>query len=141
MATIHYVDSDTEGDTAYYTDDRGIDYADRYREKYTAVRASSRLAARALERSSAIEDSRAYRKTLSAFRKVQNRNRSDRVEQLTDIGALQHARAKMRQAIMACPTVAKMAAANRIEGYREEYQPHDSWLPPEQRCFARTGPR
>lgn len=75
-----------------------------------------------------LRTSYAYRQATAASRRLRNVGREDRIEQLHDIGDLQHARRKMRRAIMASRTVRQARHLNLIEGFREDFEWRDTMI-------------
>jgi len=73
-----------------------------------------------------LRTSYAYRQATAASRRLRNVGREDRIEQLLDIGSLQHSRRKMRRAIMASRTVRRARELNLIDGFREEFKWRDT---------------
>lgn len=75
-----------------------------------------------------LRTSYAYQQSVAASRRLRNIGREDLIDQLHDIGELQHARRKMRSAIMASRTVRKARSLNLIDGFRDEHPWRDTML-------------
>jgi hypothetical protein len=94
-------------------------------EQLNDERVSSRFTDSFLERARDVrrrlEDSRAYRATLATTRRLKNRGRIDKVQQLLDIGGLQHAPRAMQRYLMANRKVRSLWQRRQLEGYRDDY--------------------
>lgn len=114
-----------------YRDD---DLVERVRRSYAEnERYSSRFRERIRDTHEELRSERLYRMATSASRKLRNIRREDRIEQLTSIGAMQHAKDKMREAITSSRIVRKAARAGLIDGYSD----HITWT--EARANPHTG--
>lgn len=94
---------------------------DRLNDDRIGGRYSERFLERARTIRKRLSDSRAYRATLAATRRLKNRGRLDRIEQLLDIGGLQHAPRSMQRFIMANRVVRNAWRKRQAEGYRDDY--------------------
>lgn len=105
------------------------EYVDRVRRGYAERPGlSERFRERVRGIHDEIRDSHAYRYAVAASRKLRNVGREDRIEQLFDIGSLQHARKKMRAVIMADRVVRRARSRRMIEGFMDDFQWRDTML-------------
>ena len=113
------------GSYSYHDEDQ----VDRVRRKYSERRGmSDRFRDRVRGIQDEIRGSHAYRLASAAARKLRNVGREDRIEQLYDIGDLQHSRKKMRAVIMADRTVRRARSRRMIEGFMDDFEWRDTML-------------
>lgn len=92
-------------------------FSDRGSQRY-----SERFMSRTRELFQRVQDTKAYRRTLGAFRRLQNLGRVDAVCQLTEIGEMQNATPMMQRIVMANPTIKSMYRRKAIEGWIDTYE-------------------
>jgi len=117
-----YDDRDIRGIT-YRTPTRLLDeyHASIFEDEGMASRFSREFLDRGRQAITRARESRAYRATQSAYRKLKNRGRVDNIHALNDIGALQHAPSRMQRYVMAHPVVRERWIDKRISGYEDGY--------------------
>ncbi|MGL5648951.1 MAG: hypothetical protein ACRDDY_13970 [Clostridium sp.] len=107
-------------ETYSYRDD---DAVERVRRSYAEDdRLSTRFRERIRETHENLRSDRAYRLATSAMRRLRNVRREDRIEQLYDIGAMQHAKKRMRDVIMTSRLLKKARTRGMIDGYGDHIE-------------------
>lgn len=124
MATI--VNNWNEGDIREVMYKRPVRMLEEYHNDIFGVggsgaRFSERFTSSARSIVDDIKDSTAYRRTLSAFRKVRNRGITDDILYLHETGQLQHAHSRMQHVIMSEPTIRERWQKGRLAGFEESY--------------------
>ena len=95
-------------------------FSDRGSQRY-----SERFMSRTRELFRRVQETKAYRRTLGTFRRLQNRGRVDAVCQLTEIGEMQNATPAMQRIVMANPTIKQLYRRKAIEGWVDTYEDYN----------------
>lgn len=116
-------DEDGLRDFLYARPDRLMDrYLDeKLNDDRVGHRFSEQFRERAVKVRNRLKESRIYRSTLAATRRLKNRGRIDAVQQLLDIGAVQHAPRKMQRYVMANKSIRKLWQRRQAAGYEDGY--------------------
>ncbi len=108
-------------DLLYCRDDTALSrYSEQSRERIS--RYSDNFRERSRELTESIRDNYVTRRALGAYRKLRNAGRPNAIEQLFDIGALQHARPIMQRVIMSSKAIRNLYNRKLLEGYGGDYR-------------------
>ena len=110
-------------DILYERPDRLMDdyISERLNDDRVGSRFSDRFRERAIQVRDRLKESRLYRSTLAATRRLKNRGRVDAVQQLLDIGATQNAPRVMQRYVMANKLLRSHWQRRQAAGYEDGY--------------------